>query len=167
MYHKTHKKRVYLRVYRRSFRLAWTHAVICSQNIFPFLLYFYPSHTHLTDWPDFSVHLSSSTQHPCSRCRKLCLSGPKEFGLPPEDFMLWWKCVCWITAKGHRAKSQPWLRGWTHHRGPVGTDAALQQRQLRCFTITKCHLRESKMLWCPPNVWICWRIYFLPTWKNE
>lgn len=55
----------------------------------------------------------------------------------------------------------------THHRGPVCTDAAFQQRQLYYFTIMKCYLQESKTLWRQPNVWICWRIYFLPTWKNE
>lgn len=33
--------------------------------------------------------------------------------------MPWRKCVCWLTAEGHRAESQPWLRDWTHRRGPV------------------------------------------------
>lgn len=113
---------------------------VCSHHIFPFVLYFRPLHT-LTDWPDFSIHSSSSKQHLSSRCRKLGLSGPTEFGSPPEDFML---CES-VSADSLQKDTEPRLRDWTHHPGHVWTDAAFQPRQLCSFPIVKCYLHKT--LW--------------------
>lgn len=117
---------------------------ICSQHIFPFALYFCPSHT-LTDWPDFSIHSFCSKQNLSSRCRKLGLSGPTQFGSKPGDVTLWLKRVCWLSAS-RDSETEPTILGPSVAR--LSAEAAVMLHDdVVLSSLVKRRACWKKMLW--------------------